>query len=113
MDGTFSLGLDWAHPTGLFASTRLRWLGKAPLLEDNSARSKRSTLLNVGGGWRLGALELRLDVFNALDSKHDDIAYFYASRLDGEPAAGIADVHFHPLEPRSVRGTVTLPLSAD
>ena len=113
VDETFSLGLNWAHSTGLFASTRLRWLGKAPLLEDNSARSKRSTLLNVGGGWRRGALELRLDVFNALDSKDDDIAYFYASRLDGEPAAGIADVHFHPLEPRSVRGTVTLHLGAD
>ena len=113
VDETFSLGLNWTHPAGAFASARLRWLGEAPLVEDDSVRSNSSTLLNVGAGWRRGALELRLDAFNALDSNDDDIAYFYESRLGGEPAAGVADVHFHPLEPRSVRGTVTLHLGAD
>ena len=32
-----------------------------------------------------------------------DIDYFYVSRLPGEPAAGIADVHTHPALPRTVR----------
>ena len=31
------------------------------------------------------------------------IDYFYVSRLPGEPAAGMADLHFHPVEPRTVR----------
>ena len=48
-----------------------------------------------------------LDVFNLFDSNDDDIAYFYASRLEGEPLAGVEDVHFHPLEPRSARFSVT------
>jgi hypothetical protein len=49
---------------------------------------------------------LRVDVFNALDARDDAAAYFYASRLRGEPAA-VEDVHFHPTEPRGVRGTLT------
>jgi hypothetical protein len=35
-------------------------------------------------------------------------ALFYASRLTAEPAEGVEDVHFHPLEPRSVRASVTM-----
>ena len=41
------------------------------------------------------------------DEQKDDISYYYASRLPGEPADGVEDVHFHPLEPRSVRGTIS------
>jgi hypothetical protein len=29
--------------------------------------------------------------------------YWYVDRLQGEPAAGVADVHVHPLEPVSLR----------
>jgi hypothetical protein len=32
-----------------------------------------------------------------------DIQYFYGSRLRGEPAGGVEDVHFHPVEPRQLR----------
>jgi hypothetical protein len=31
------------------------------------------------------------------------VDYYYTSRLPGEPLQGIADVHFHPQEPRSIR----------
>ena len=72
---TFTLGLNWAHPTGWFASSRVRWLGEAPLVEDDSVRSRDSLLVNAGAGWRRGALELRLDAFNLLDSGNDDIAF--------------------------------------
>ena len=39
-------------------------------------------------------------MFNARDN---DITYFYASRLQGEPAEGVDDYHLHPVEPRQVR----------
>jgi hypothetical protein len=39
-------------------------------------------------------------VLNALDS---DIDYFYASRLPGESAAGVEDIHLHPTLPRTAR----------
>jgi len=52
-------------------------------------------------------LRFSLEGFNLLDREDDDIAYYYASRLPGEPAEGIEDVHFHPMEKPSVRLTAT------
>lgn len=54
------------------------------------------------GIWRW----IRLDVFNLFDSEDFDIAYFFESRLAGEPAEGVSDLHFHPVEPRAVRVTL-------
>ena len=39
------------------------------------------------------------------DAEDDDIAYFFESRLATE-AAGVEDVHFHPVLPRSVRASI-------
>ena len=44
-----------------------------------------------------------LECFNIFDAKVSDIDYFYASRLPGEPAGGVPDVHSHPALPRSAR----------
>jgi outer membrane receptor protein involved in Fe transport len=105
---TFVLGANGVWQNGMSASMRLRYLGEAPLVEDNSVRAGDSWLLNAGAAYRRGPMEFRLDVFNLLDSDDDDIAYFYTSRLAGEPASGLDDVHYHPLEPRSVRGSFTV-----
>jgi outer membrane receptor protein involved in Fe transport len=102
------LGVTGAWNNGTFASIRVRYLGDAPLIEDGSIKSNASTLVNAGIGRRWGRVELRLDAFNLLDTDSSDISYFFASRLAGEPAAGIEDIHSHPLEPRSVRGSVTV-----
>jgi hypothetical protein len=45
---------------------------------------------------------------NIADSKAHQIDYFYTSRLRGEPAAGVSDLHFHPVEPREYRLGVTI-----
>ena len=105
-ESNFTLGLNAAWSNGLSASLRLRHLGEAPLIEDNSVRADSSTVVNMGAAYRYERFEWRLDVFNVLDSNDTDIAYFYASRLPGEAAEGVEDVHFHPLEPRSVRASV-------
>ena len=107
VESTLTLGLNATWQNGLSGSIRLRWLDEAPLIEDNSVRSNSSLLINTGLVYRRGAAEWRLDVFNLLDSEDADIAYFYTSRLTAEPASGVDDIHFHPLEPRSVRATVT------
>jgi hypothetical protein len=108
VESTFVAGANAQWDNGWDASLRVRYLGEAPLIEDGSVVSDDSLVLNAGVGWERGPLRLRLDVFNLLDSDEDDISYFYASRLPGEPAEGVEDVHFHPLEPRTIRGTVTL-----
>ena len=50
------------------------------------------------------------EVLNVLDAKDDDIEYFYTSRLPGEPAEGVDDLHIHPMEPRSWRLAVRVAL---
>lgn len=108
VDNSFNIGANAAWENGLSASLKARYLGGSPLVEDGSVKANDSLLVNAGMAYRFGDFEVRLDAFNLLDSDDDDIAYFYASRLAGEPEAGVEDVHFHPLEPRSLRATVTM-----
>jgi hypothetical protein len=92
----------------LSGELRYRYFGPRPLIEDDSVRSDASNLLNARIGYRVAPrIRLDLDVFNILDAQVSDIDYFYASRLPGESAAGIEDVHFHPVEKRAFRVGVT------
>jgi hypothetical protein len=88
---------------GVFGSVRLRQLGPYALLEDGSKRAASSSLVNVELGYRLGGARLHVSLLNALDEESSDIQYYYTSRLAGEPAGGVDDVHFHPAEPRQLR----------
>lgn len=99
-------GATWDFGHGLTSTLRVRHFGKAPLIEDGSAWSQPTTIFNLGGYWTTGRLRLGLDVYNLFDSHAADITYFYASRLPGEPAEGIDDLHIHPVEPRQLRATV-------
>jgi outer membrane receptor protein involved in Fe transport len=97
--------VDAVH--NIFGSVRLRYFGPRPLIEDNSVRSKASTLVNLDGGYRISnGVKVAIDVFNLLNATDSDIDYYYASRLPGEPASGIADIHFHPMLPRTARVNV-------
>lgn len=107
IESTMTLGANAVLRNGFSASTQLRYLGTAPLTEDGLIRSDNSLLANAGVAWRRDKLEFRLDLFNMLDSDDSDIAYYYRSRLAGEPASGVEDIHFHPLQPRMSRLTVT------
>jgi len=74
------------------------------LIEDGSVKSKSTTLFNAQATYNLTKqLRVRLDVFNIFNRKADDITYYYTSRLPGEPAQGVNDLHFHPVESRSFR----------
>ncbi len=89
------------------ASVFLRYFGARPLIEDNSVRSTSSTIVNAQVGYRVTRdLLVGLEAFNLFDAEVDDIAYYYASRLPGEPPGGVNDVHFHPAESRSFRATL-------
>jgi hypothetical protein len=94
---TVRLGEAW---TG---SLTVRHLGPAPLVEDKSARSDTSTVANARLAWRSGRLMIAAEALNLFDSDDADITYFYASRLPGEAADGVEDIHFHPIPPRSFR----------
>lgn len=88
---------------GLYGNLRLRRFGTYPLIEDNSVRAEAASLVNAQLGYRIGDVRVGVTVFNLFNEAHSDIQYFYASRLQGEPAGGVDDIHFHPAEPRAVR----------
>jgi hypothetical protein len=72
-----------------------------------SIRAAAPALVSGRIGYNLSErLQLVLDAFNLLGREDDDIAYYYASRLRGEPLDGIEDVHFHPMVKPSARVTM-------
>jgi outer membrane receptor protein involved in Fe transport len=90
---------------------RLRYFGPRPLIEDNSERSGSSTLVNAKLGYAATKqIKFGIEVLNLFDRKVDDITYFYTSRLQGEAAEGVADKHFHPAEPRTLRVSLILQM---
>lgn len=101
-----SAGITAHSNAGWLSSARLRHFGAYPLIEDSSTESDGSTLLNLRVGREWARWGMYLDVFNVFDSRDHDIDYFYASRLQGEPAEGVEDVHFHVFQPRNVRLSV-------
>ena len=84
------------------ASLRVRHFGEAPLTEDGNASAPATTLVNLGTTYELGRVSVGLEILNLLDSKDNDITYFYGSQLAGETMP-VEDVHFHPVEPRQTR----------
>ena len=88
---------------GVFGSLRLRHFDEYPLIEDNSVKAGSTSLVNLQAGYRMKEdLSFHVDVLNLFDAEDNDIEYFFESQLAGEPA-GVEDVHFHPVEPRTFR----------
>ncbi|WP_245727624.1 TonB-dependent receptor [Nitrosovibrio tenuis] len=100
--GKLAIAIDNLGP--FFGSMQLRYFGKRPLVEDNRVQSDNTVTLNGQFGIKVGKkLQVVLQGFNLLNTKAHAIDYFYTSRLPGEPASGVADKHFHPIESRSFR----------
>lgn len=104
LDRVISAGVTIEPHASLFGSLRVRHLGPRSLNEDASVTSRRTTLWNGEIGVRLSKYaRLVLEAFNLFDAEVSDIDYFYSSRLPGEPAGGVDDIHFHPALPRTAR----------
>jgi TonB-dependent receptor-like protein/carboxypeptidase family protein len=104
IETVLSAGVSADAISPFFGSVRVRYFGPRPLIEDNSVRSESSTLWNVQMGYEIvpGA-RLVAEVLNVFNASASDIDYYYASRLPGEPAAGVDDIHTHPSLPRTMR----------
>ncbi|NOT28156.1 MAG: TonB-dependent receptor [Acidobacteria bacterium] len=104
LDRVISAGVTLEPRQALFGSLRLRHFGPRALIEDASVTSASTTLWNGELGYRVSpTTRVVVEGFNLFDAKVADIDYFYASRLNNEPAEGIEDVHTHPALPRSLR----------
>lgn len=90
------------------AGLRGRYFGPRSLTQNDSVSSKATTLVYADLGYAItDHWVASVNIFNVLNTYASDIDYYYVSRLPGEPAAGVADIHTHPAEPREFRATVT------
>jgi hypothetical protein len=100
--GKLAVSVDNLGP--FFGNLQMRYFGKRPLIENNSVQSDHTVTLNGQIGYKIGKnVQMTLQGFNLLNTHAHAIDYYYTSRLPGEPAAGVSDVHFHPIESRSLR----------
>jgi outer membrane receptor protein involved in Fe transport len=85
-----------------------RYLGREPLSSDNQVQGSGYGEWNgdvryfIGDKWNVG-----LGLYNILGVRANAADFWYIDRLRGEPADGVADVHSHPIEPRTVRVTLS------
>jgi len=109
IEGVVGAGLSFDNfAGGWFGAVNVRYFGPRPLIEDDSVRSKSSAPVSGRIGYRFGdGFTARLDGYNLFNQQSSQIDYYYASRLPGEAAEGVDDIHFHPLEPRSFRVLLT------
>ena len=106
VEGVASLALAVDNLGPYFGALQLRFFGPRPLIEDNSVRSSSTATLNGRIGYKFSPkVKLELEAFNLTNRKNSAIDYYYVSQLKGE-AAPVADVHFHPIESRSLRLTL-------
>jgi outer membrane receptor protein involved in Fe transport len=108
VENVVSVGLTVHRDTGWFGGARWRYFGPAPLIEDNSVRSHSTSTVNAQAGYRFSPrLSVMATVFNLFDAEANDISYFYESQLPDE-SQPVGDIHFHPVEPRTLRIAATL-----
>jgi len=99
-----NLGIATRNMGPWSGSLSLRYIGPAPLLEDNSVKSSSSITSNLRINRKLSSdVDITLDILNLADRKNNDISYYYTSRVAGESLAGVSGSHVHPAEPRTIR----------
>src|SRR2546428_4936947 len=113
IDRVASLGVTVKDLGPWSGTVHARYFGPRPLIEDYSVRSRSSTIFSARASYKVDAkTSINLDVFNLFNRKANDIDYYYCSRLPSDnPASGCSDgttqgfqdIHFHPVEPRTVR----------
>jgi hypothetical protein len=104
VEGVASLAVAVDNLGPWFGAVQLRYFGPRPLIEDNTQRPRATSVVNGRVGYKVNPrLSVELEGFNLTNRQVSAIDYYYTSRLPGEAAAGVADVHFHPMEERSFR----------
>ncbi|MES2901335.1 MAG: TonB-dependent receptor [Pseudomonadota bacterium] len=107
VEGVASLALALDNIGAWYGALQLRYFGPRPLIEDNSVRSRATSTLNGRIGYKISKrMKLEVEGFNLAQRRDSAIDYYYTSRLQGE-TEGSDDIHFHPIESRSFRLTLS------
>jgi len=100
-----SLGVSVKDLGPWSGTVHARYFGPRPLDEDNTHRSQSSTIFSARASYKVDAkTNVNFDVFNLFNRKSNDIEYYYLSQRCPSPTcAPENDLHFHPVEARTVR----------
>ncbi|MFI3198087.1 MAG: TonB-dependent receptor [Methylococcaceae bacterium] len=103
-----TVGATAVAPNGLFSSVRLRHFGEVPLDESGTFWAGNTSIVNLGAGYQhKKKYKFEIDLFNIFGSTANDIAYAYQNAYPAG-ATGQDGIMKHPVEPRMVRGTITV-----
>ncbi len=86
----------------------MRHLGDRFADEDRHQTARGSTLFDVTGRYRWKPFEAFATIENLTNVEWREAQFFFTSRLPGEPAGGVPDIHFTPGNPRTVLGGVAV-----
>jgi outer membrane receptor protein involved in Fe transport len=91
-------------PWGLSSSLEMRHIGDCVADDFEQHTARGYTLFNSTTRYRHKNLEIFFTVENLTNTDWREAQFFFTSRLPGEPAGGVEDVHFTPGTPRSFFG---------
>ena len=91
-------------PFGLASSFGMRYLGDRYAYEDRHQTARGYMLFDFTARYRYKWLEAFLNIENLTNAEYREAQFFFTSRLPGEPAAGVPDIHYTPGNPRSFLG---------
>lgn len=102
-----SAGVTVRDGSGWSGALRLRYFGPRDLISTGAVRSGTTTILNASIGYQFNPRwQATVEILNLLNSSDQDIAYLYESKVSPSAAAS-TQVHFHPVEPRQFRLSIT------
>ena len=84
----------------------MRYLGNRWADENRTQTARGYLLFNSTTRYRYKDFEVFLSVENLTNTDWREAQLFFTSRLAGEPAAGVNDIHYTPGNPRSFTGGV-------
>jgi outer membrane receptor protein involved in Fe transport len=91
-------------PFGLAASLALRVLGDRYATEDRHQTARGYVLLDFTARYRYRMLEAFVSLENIANVDYREAQFYFTSRLQGEPAGGVNDIHYSPGAPRTLLG---------
>ena len=95
-------------PWGLSASAAMRYVSNRYAEESRQQLARGYTLFDLSARYRYKNLEAFLSVENLANAEWREAQFFFESRLPGEPAGGVPDIHYTPGNPRTFLGGLAL-----
>ena len=91
-------------PWGLSSSLSMRYLGDRYADEERHQTARGYLLFDITARYRYKWLEAFVSIENLANTEYREAQFFFTSRLAGEPAGGVPDIHYTPGNPRTVMG---------